>query len=189
MRPQKISVLCSFYFTKNTQLSDYSDDNITRPCLPNLKSFLGYLKSIFFKKLPKEETRRIQVVGIMDSQTSPVVTTHLCEGCGQLKELSPACFYFKKDRQEYDKTCSECRRKQRRERNSSSKNQEIRSGAKNIKGDNLAARATESVGPQQEKLDTSDIFKVFSILRQWREDMKRNNNEQYIKCWKEKDHA
>jgi len=125
----------------------------------------------------------------MDSQTSPVVTTHLCETCGQLKELSPACFYFKKDRQEYDKTCSECRKKQRRDRNSNSKNTTKHAEVENIENDNLAARATESGGPPQEKVDTSEIYKVFAILRQWREDFKSNNNEQYLKVWQEVDRA
>ena len=111
--------------------------------------------------------------------------TQVCEKCGVEKILIKKNFYFKKDRNSFDKTCAACRKSARSNRYKVQNQVEIKSFP-------VPQESLKEISPTvSEPLDKSntvnnnlnDLFSFFETLREWRDELKQEQPEKFNTKW------
>jgi len=108
-----------------------------------------------------------------------------CRICGQIKKMSSDNFYFRKARNSYETTCIECKKNKQRESRNSSEAIAKNDGEESSNSLPLLVRATEQSFPTPGKSDKDEVFKVFNMLKQWRDELQQQDPEEFKKNWQE----
>jgi len=119
------------------------------------------------------------MTGKADSHLIGTISSRTCENCGEDKQLNKSNFYFKKDRGDFDKTCTACRKKARTNRYQNqvpNENFPVPQKPKN--------EPSNSVNPKKlTQDDFCELVSLFEILKEWRDEFRENNPDEFKKKW------
>lgn len=108
----------------------------------------------------------------------------VCTQCHQEKSQTKENFYFRKNRNKFETICIECKKQNQQElRDSSKVDRQV--VEEKLPNESLTERATKSSFPRIDDSDRNEVFKVFNLLRQWRDELKKEKPDQLKTEWKE----
>jgi hypothetical protein len=114
-----------------------------------------------------------------DTHSPPSTSTRVCKNCGEDKVLDKKNFYFKKDRGDFDKTCTACRKKSRTNRYQIKPNNDEFS---------VPQKVPEKAVSTSSRIDTNlnglnELIEFFEILREWRDEFKDTKLNEFNEKW------
>ncbi|NOT79326.1 MAG: hypothetical protein HOP07_10055 [Bacteriovoracaceae bacterium] len=145
---------------------------------------MGNQKTLFNDKNTANEDGDNASIKKDNSGTPKTSAKAKCTCCDEEKLQTRENFYFRKARNRFESVCLECKKQKQRTLRSSSK-QIGQSKDKNINRENVLVRATEQSFPSPDKSDKDDVFKVFNLLKQWRDELQQQDPEEFKKIWQE----
>ncbi|MBF0364703.1 MAG: hypothetical protein HQK50_03980 [Oligoflexia bacterium] len=120
------------------------------------------------------------------NSSNQVTATRACQTCGEIKVLTLENFYFKNDRNDFDKTCISCRKKSRQNRYRSQTTTEPEVfPVPQPEKETTILPATVSVAADEDfdDIDMSDLFDFFKTLKTWRDEYKKENPNDFNENW------